>query len=355
MKISITIQILWPLAVKEATAGKACEIEPGHLVCAALKAVEIEPETLKKAIPDPRLLQAFDEERKILAESFQKRGITQPEESTRIRRRLRGLLRSMHGGGRMPADGVMHRSAAAKGAFLRAEEKARDGTGHLRAVELIDAVFEEPGDALASAFEQLGISSFEKGEEVLEWIRKLGRNMTDEVRKVDTGRIETIRKDPVCKVLREFLCDQDRGRPILLVGSEKRTPFDVVSDLAGWMASHGSSSEERRRILIEIDSVTILDRSSGVNPETRLEELLRNVVKQPTITLFFADFHRYLKDELAGRGFAERVLRLLRDSGVSCIAGLDRSAYEEHIGADRERKRHFQIVEVHDLSKKFML
>lgn len=351
MSMGLSIQILLPLAVEEMKATGADEIEPGHFFCAALKLAEIDPDDLKDALPDSRILEILKRECDRLVELFESRRLHVPQDTKATRRRLRKLLgedRSARRGRREEEGREIHRSAEAKAAFRRAAERG----GDMDAAALVEAILAEPGERLARALAQVEGGEWKASSRAVEgaadWIAALGSDLAAIAREnpPDAARLETIRKDAVCKVLADTLASARPGKPILLVGHDSRPAAEVLADLAAWVASSTPPPDCKNHKIIAIDSAAILSRSGDDSPEKRLEELFAKAAGWKSATLFFDSFHRYLVPELAGGKVPVRFRQFLEERGRRCILAISPAAHKNHIAGKPEWERLLETIHV---------
>jgi hypothetical protein len=151
MDIGIGIQILLPLSAQEAAAAGAAELEPVHILCAALKLAELPAAAFRDAVADKALVaDLIDEEQRGLCKVLKGFGIRVPDNSTPLRRGLRGLLRQNAHEGAGNRGGVLHRSAPFKALFAQAQTEAGEaGEKELGAGRLVETLLSNPDKALA--------------------------------------------------------------------------------------------------------------------------------------------------------------------------------------------------------------
>ncbi|HPO14077.1 MAG TPA: hypothetical protein PLI09_11575 [Candidatus Hydrogenedentes bacterium] len=364
MDLGISLQILWPVAAEEALAGGAEEIEPGHILCAALKVVEIDPSLFRDALPSPALLDRLKDELQALSETFNRKGIQIPEGTTGFRRDLRLFLRKENKGNLTNRSGIIHRSEKTKTAFTKAEDAARKhGERELGTAWVVDALFENPDEELAKALIQFGgvyldVQSITPGE-AEKWIDELGSDLTQRAReeKPDIARIAAVRHDAVCRVLAEklFPGEQGKPRPALLVSRGTRTSAALVRDLSIWLISNEPPGGIRRGRVIEINADALLNRNGETSPEVRLEEIFRYAKEWKNMVLFFDNAHRYLAPKPANSAVPRRLRGLLKEHNVPCILGMTHQQYEAASDALSEWSGLLKPLWIHDMNPDFQL
>ncbi len=234
MNPGLSIQITWPLAAHEAIAGQFEFIEPSHMFMAALKFVELEDQQIDRLVEDSRFVKALLAERDAARALLAERSIGVPQVSQRIRR---GLRKQLGAGGR-PYDGqrAMHRSPASRAICKKAEETA--GSAQAREwciVHLLKALLESPLQDMEKVLAAAGVQQPEPGLYkpcLNQYGRDLGALSPAKAGHGDRMQAENTAKDPVCKVLLDYLAGYP-DRSILLVQKGGRSPGEIVERLAG--------------------------------------------------------------------------------------------------------------------------
>ena len=151
MKISVSIQMVWQLAAREAIAAQFNEIQPEHFLEALLKFSELPADKARGIAP------AVDVTEMLTAEVQAVRGELEMHqiESTRVRRMLRDQL----GKGNSPYDGGdMHREQASRDIFDSAARLADDdGSDTLTANHLLIALLNSPTPAIEKVLEDAAV------------------------------------------------------------------------------------------------------------------------------------------------------------------------------------------------------
>jgi ATP-dependent Clp protease ATP-binding subunit ClpA len=364
MKVGLGVKMMWPLAAQEAAAGGSTELEPGHFLCAALKLAEMPAAVFQNILQDKRLVAVLEEDQRGLRQTLAGLGLRVPADSTPFRRRLRRLLRKdVHGGPKNRGE-VIHRSAAARALFARAEAEAQvAGEKEIAPDRLVEILLADPDQDLAAALARVGDLGLAAGPAAgpggMEWLEAYGADLTGRAREMqsDATRLEKIRCDAVCRVLAEGLFAGPGGQrsPLLLISPGERTAAAVVNDLAHWLVSSKPPTGFRRGRLLEIHSAAILNRESEGSPEARLEQIFQRWEGSKSTLLFFDHFHRYLTPSLAGEGPLRRFQTFLKDSKSNCILGMTKKQYEAHIEQAVSWRKVFRLIWIHDLSPNFQL
>jgi ATP-dependent Clp protease ATP-binding subunit ClpA len=364
MDIGTGVQIAWRLAAEEAAAEGAAELEPVHFVCGALKLAEMPTSFFRDAVPDTAMLSALEENQSKLRETLEGLGVRVPDHSKPLRHELRSLLRKAHPRQHAERSAVIHRSAASKALFAQAESAAQEaGEEELTAARLVEMLVSNPDETLASALKHIGNLRFDAkaaaGKGASAWIDAYGCDLTRLARQENSNeaRVETIRRDAVCRVLAEALFTGRgvKAPPVLLVARGQRPASAVVNDLAFWMVSSKPPAGVRRGSVLEIQSVAVLNRESKGSPEARLEEVFRRTLSSKTTVLFFDHFHRYLSPSIVGKGLARRLQTLLNASKTSCVMGMTQEQYETHIEQAVAWHKGLRLIWIHDARPNFRL
>jgi ATP-dependent Clp protease ATP-binding subunit ClpA len=364
MDIGIGVQIAWRLAIEEAAAEGAAELEPGHFVCGVLKLAEMPTSSFRDAVPDAAMVSALEENQRKLCKALEDLGVRVPDHSKPLRRELRSLLRKAHPRQKADPSAVIHRSPATKALFAQAESAAHEaGEEEVTAARLVEMLLTNPDEALASALANIGnvridaLAAAGKGSN--SWIDDYGCDLTRLASQENSNetRVETIRRDAVCRVLAESLFNGlgVKAPAILLIARGQRSASVVVNDLAFWLVSSKPPAGVRRSSILEIHSATVLNRESKGSPELRLEEIFQRTLTSKNTVLFFDDFHRYLTTSIAGKRLARRFQTLLSNSKTSCVLGMTQKQYEKHIEKAVAWHKGLRLIWIHDARPNFRL
>jgi len=158
MEEDVSVTMVWSMAAMEARALGWTEIEPAHLLCAALKFAELNAEELKRLGETPgdidELLQRHRDLRMRLDDRW---GIAIPDISTPLRRTLR---RRGNNEPKLQRGGIVRRSDAAREVFRAARRTAeRDGRKRFFLADLVDVILHDPDQWVRRGLDQHGILS----------------------------------------------------------------------------------------------------------------------------------------------------------------------------------------------------
>ncbi len=153
--LSVGVNLVWQIAAEEAAAAKHQYIEKEHIfigICSLEKVLRyLEP-------PTPDVKQAFLAERKVIENILSVFEL----DSTKLRRQVRERLGE---GNYEHTERVIHRSELCKNVFKRADELA--AAGEISCLHLLAAILEDPGDAIGSVLNEVGVNPAELGERAL--------------------------------------------------------------------------------------------------------------------------------------------------------------------------------------------
>jgi hypothetical protein len=352
-----SIQITWPLAAQEAILGEFQHIEPSHLFLAALKFAEVEEEQMQTVAGNAGVAKELLAVRDSLHDLLRTYSIGVPGASRPIRRNLRKQL----GRGGHPHDGrqVIHRSGATREVFKKAEEIARTANAQLLTTShLLQALFESPPKEVQAALAVAGIR-ITKPRPNTPTLNKYGRDLFglagDPGHGTGPEPSDDPMKDAVCKVIIEFLANQQK-KGVLLIQKGKRTPEQVAKRLALHLGQSSAQPIVPITRIIEIDITTeswqVIAGQTGM-----MEATMKAIFNEGRLSADLAFFFKGFPDFFTSVG-GKKCLALIREEmskGTPCIAGTDEAGYRTYVDKDREWKNVLQPVWIHDLDLPFRL
>jgi len=337
--------VVWPVAAIEAKMTGWPEIEPHHMLCAALKFVEMETGELAQVLQDESAAeQVAGAQQRVRQMLEQQCGLSIPEGTQRLRRALR-----LAGPGG-PAGQVLHRSQATRALFDRASGLAADrGRSHLDAADLVMAILDSPAGPVASAMRRLEIAPAAAPPNQFE------QEYPDIFQPIEPGPsnaqaegLESLAA--VIKVIQQWLSQPvTPSQPCLLVAAGERSCGEVVRLLAGL--------PEMKTIFIEVNSQALLQSAQDRPPDRLLAELaerLDGCVQSGNI-YFFDNFHRYLMPELAGERLPAGLPRWMARLDGRFLFGLAETHYRRLIAGRGDWKGLFREVWIHERPDTMML
>ena len=363
MDFGLGIRMIHPLAAQEASAGGAVEIEPGHLLCAALQLAELPVEVFQNVLPADDLVSFLVAEQRGLCTTLNALNIRVPDDSTLLRRSLRRVLRKATHASGDKSDGVMHRSAACKALFARVATEAVDAGDQFVAINrFVETIMAEPDAVLIEALTQVGIVPLTArstvGRVELDWINSYGFDLTEAARKENAAsvRVNAVRRDAACRVLVEAMVATPGSYtlPLLLVSHGERRAATVMRDLACWIVSANPPAGTRNRCVVEFSANAILDDEHELR--RKLEHIFRQAAAKPETILFIDDFQRYLAALPSADAHWERwVQSLLRASKNLCVLGMTSEHYKTNVENAGVWQNIFNPIFIHEVKPDFQL
>lgn len=346
MEPDTSVMMVWPMAAMEAQALGYSEIEPAHLLCAALKFAELDVDDLERlGEAAGNVGQLRQHHRDLVMRLEELWGIVVPDVSTPLRR---GLRRQGDSKQKPHPGGMIHRSDAAREVFRSAQAMAeRDGRQQLYLADLVDVILREPDQWVRRGLDQHNVLSAsqlaQRDQAVEQWgdlfvpLRPSGSPARE-----DKTRILA---DAAVRVLADTLAK--RGpRPCLLIHGPDRTAREVLADLLN------RPGEGRPPKITRIDSRAVLQRLSedaGFSAATFLDFLSDESNRK---TVWFLDsLHRYLSDELTPPMFKTRFTRWLKQTDGRFIFAIPESQYNKHKEQYADWGNTFESIWVQELRK----
>jgi hypothetical protein len=349
MEPGIDVMVIWPMAAMEAKATCWAEIEPAHLLCAALKFAELDADNLDQlgqvAGHRRQLLEAHE---RVVRHLSQQRAIGVPEVSTALRRRLRRSGNASP----VPDGGILHRSPASRDGFRRAESKAEsDGRDRFDAVDLIDAILAEQEGWIARVMDSLDLSHAAETTDPSIGLPETWRGIVQPLCPDDASRPaghSDVRRSPACQVAADTI-REGATRPLLLIAEGSRTARDVVEELAAY---RGTDRQLNCRIFA-VDGKGLADRLSS-DDFSLLDEFLRWASdKTKGRSVFFIDsLHCCLAERMGDAGFVRRFLAWLSETDGRFVFGIAQGQYHALMADRAQWKGIFRPLWIHEDPRK---
>ena len=346
MKPDTSVMMVWPMAAMEAQALGWSEIEPAHLLCAALKFAELDIDVLKRLGEAAGNISELQERQRDLRECLDEPwGITVPDISTPLRR----ALRRRGDGEPNPRPGQMiHRSAAAREVFRSAQAIAElDGRQRFDLADLVGVILRDPDEWLRRGLDQHKILSASQLTQRDQAIEKWGGLFVPFTPSDAPDRVERKRilADPAVRVLVDTLTEPT-PRPCLLIHGPDRTAHDVLADL---LNRPGAKKPPK---ILRVDSRALLERvsedaslSTPAFLDFLTDETNRNIV------WFFDSLHRYLAEERTPPAFRSRFVQWLKQINGRFLFAIPESQYNRQAEEHPDWKNTFQLIWIHGPSQ----
>ena len=345
--LSTGLVVVRIVAEIEAKAGAFGAIDPEHLWMALTKLAELPEEAVRR-------LQNGDDDKEGLVDEvarlrawFERAGM----DSTKMRRKLRHLLGRGTG-----CAGKIHRSKASCQCFSAAFEKARAaGVEKADVQHLTEVLHDNPPSALAKllgaqqgAQPALTTRSPKPAVAAQGFLLRFGRDLSalaaqgalDPV----IGRREELRR------LAQVLGQKRKGNA-LLVGDAGVGKSSIVEGLAQKIASPDSPPALRERRIVELSVAALLAGTKHRGDfEERIEALLCEAKADPTLILFFDEFHTMM-GKSSGIDVASMLKPALARGELHMIAATTTQEYERHIAKDDAMARRLEVVWIEEPSR----
>ena len=341
--LSTGVVVVRLAAENEAKAGAFAAIEPEHLWMALTKLAELPEDATRVLLEGDGDKKALAEEVTRLRAWFKSAGM----DPTQMRRRLRHLM------GRGPGcPDELHRSKECRQYFKSALEKAEAaGADKVDMRYLAEALVANPPPALAKL---LGVQhraqpqakpatpSPEGPVAAQGSLARFGRDLSALAAQGSLdpliGRREEVRR------LAQVLGQKRKGNA-LLVGDAGVGKTSIVEGLAQKFASPDSPPALRQRRIVELSIAALLAGTKYRGEfEERIEALVREAKADPTLILFFDEFHTMMGKGSGGVDAASMLKPALARGELRVIAATTTQEYERSIANDDAMARRFEVV-----------
>ena len=351
MDMNACIMIIWPIAAMEAKAAGWDEIEPFHLLCAALKFAELDSENLDqlaKASGDKE--QVLNSHKRLIDTLSQQWAIEVPETSTSLRRSLRRGGK----GNKNPKSEILHRSVASREAFSKAQQFADTaGRDTVEVPDLVNAIFAQQEEWIVRAMKKLDLPCEGLDQNSAENLTEKWGDILQQITPEDSLSEDNkyrIQSDPVVKVLADLFANNksDVAQPCLLVTCGQRHGQDILQDLVQFQSSIKMSTIS----VFSVHNRCFLEKISS-NDDSSATSLLQLMIDQSKFkrVFFFGAMHRYLSIALTGEVFAKHFHNWLRKTDGRFLFEIPEKQYYDLIENQPGWKGVFRIVWIHDRSR----
>jgi len=350
MKISISSDLVWKIAVREAAAGEFKEIEPEHFCMAVLKFAELSGKGVEEACAEAELVQLIAGEAQLVLEGLQKCGI----ESTSARRKLRNQL----GKGDTPhKGGTIHRSASSRALFESAAKLASESASDtVTPLHLLTALVESPTPAIVQAI--LGKTPEPPPRAALPLLDKHGHDL---LKQVAEGKIQLKPGiEAQSKAVLQALQQKNR-KSILLVSDSDDHVADLAAALAGAIAAKDAPDGLNGRRLMDISenirhNLPKAKRNSSAEESAELDRmrlLLAEAASHQEVILLLPAVEADPKQ--AGGGQWTSLLRdTLANGRVQFICRVAPTVLAENLRKDAVWKRKAQVIWLESIAQASM-
>jgi ATP-dependent Clp protease ATP-binding subunit ClpC len=355
-------QLVWAIAMREASVAGGAWIEPVHVFLASLEVMDglyhedAQTAGLSESAVASLPAAALDGREAL--------GMGE-DQLTRLRRTVRNAIGSPDSG-RLPRS--LHRSAATRALFDRGIVLAmKEGSEELRLVHLVKEILSDPpadivpfltpgatipvpaAKAPAAATTVRPEPPVAKAGPRTPTVDRYGRNLTELAR---AGRLRAIQgRDPEIKSLARYL-NRTTKRNVILVGDPGVGKTAIVEGLAVRLAAEDAPDFLRRLRIVQIG---ISDLVAGTQFRGDLEAKLKAIIGEcqsdPDLVLFLDEIHLAVKSGNTGDSPMDvaNILKpaLARDD-FRLLGATTTEEFERHVKPDGAFVRRFQIVRVEE-------
>jgi len=329
MKITISIELIWQIAMQEAAAGEFKEIEPDHFFNALLKFSELSIEKISEISHSPKEADDLKDNIIKIGDELRRCNI----DSTDVRRKLRSLL----GSGGNPYDGgQLHRSSSSRILFKKSANLAfENGYDTITPLHLLGAIFSTPTPAIKNVIELSALESVNVPS-LTPLLDKFGRNLIALASSGDISKNDN--RSAEKKLLIRLLLEKEH-KSIFLIHESTISFQDVINNLAIAIHKKEIPSSLNNKKLIDI---TVLkdhrnsQNTSGITSWQLAEEASRvnNIILIRGISDNQNDFLR-LKIEL-------------KNKSLQNIIAITPGEYKDFIQNDREWRNLAHFIWISD-------
>ncbi|MFA7172193.1 MAG: ATP-dependent Clp protease ATP-binding subunit [Kiritimatiellia bacterium] len=372
MKLSLAVNVLWSMAVKEAIASHHEKIEPEHLFEAAMRGKDF---TGNQALEELRGrgvdVEALAAELRSGPDAVEDAGIS----PAKLRRAVRGKLGKGVFEWVSEREGVIHRAELTKKVFCDAENIAvtlKETSVTARSLfvaliaddaSLVCSVLRDEGVDLAKMRAFVGQRGRDKpnlpaakaddpevaqSESLLE---RFGRDLTAEAQ---AGRLPPVigRRKEILQVI-QTLARSKKNNP-LLIGEPGVGKTAIVEALAQRIAQgkDGKVLNGKRLIELSVGALVAGTKYRG-EFEERMKGLLEEIKAMPDLIVFIDEIHMLVGagDRQGGMDAANLLKPVLVRGEIACIGATTLDEYRKHIEKDPALARRFEKIVVPEPSR----
>ncbi len=372
MTLSLAVQVVWRMAVKEAVASRHEKIEPEHLFEAATRGRDFGGEQALEELRGRGVgVESLVAELRACPEALERAGLNPSE----LRRAVRDKLGAGVFDWPAKSDGVVHRSDRTRKVFKVAEERAaslKEPSVTVRAlfaalladdISPVCAVLREAGADLAKIRDSLvlggGVKPIVQAVEAEEaedapsgpLLDRFGRDLTAEAR---MGRLPPVigRRNEILQVM-QALARSTKNNP-LLVGEPGVGKTAIVEALAQRIAQgkDGKALKGKRLVELNVGALVAGTKYRG-EFEERVKNLLEEIKSTPEVIVFIDEIHMLIGagDRKGGVDAANLLKPALARGDFTCIGATTLEEYRAHIEKDPALERRFEKILVPEPSR----
>jgi len=333
MRVSVSIELIWRIAAREAIAGEYMEILPEHFLAAVFKFSELPVAALEQLNSEAAHVKELAEEMRGIDEALKQRAL----DSTELRYKIRARLGK---GGAPYSGGQIHRAQSSREIFEQAQKLAAEAESSVfMAIHVLLALLCDPTPLIS---ELLGHSSLERNDTTDEMsvLKIHGRDLVAAVNDGDAAR--PTGREAECKGLMAIL-DQVEPKSVLLLTDMKDWAESVVLAFAGGIRDGTFRGRVKRLVDLTGLGPRLKDGTEAMESMIRAFE---EATSKEGIMLFVPPILQNPSDGTS-HYWADRLKSAVAQRKIRCICRVSEDAYEKWISPDREWRRIAHVMRIH--------
>lgn len=339
MKLSVSLELVWQLAAREAIAGEFAEIEPEHMFMAVLKFSEMPSQGMANLGIAPEVATLLSSDVEAVRQELESCSI----DSTQVRRKLRTLLGK---GGAPYSGGAMHRSPDSRTLFTTAATLAAETrSSTMTAVHILKALTATPTARIAQTI-NTSPQPPNRPPLALPQINALGRDLCAPAASSKDMTASRETRQAECRALLQALGQQGR-KSILLLTDQDQTAMDVVVAAAQAIATKKAPQPLQKRRLIDVSTL-----ADWLSTEKRqaITKLFAETSSAPEVILYLPPIP--FQDHPAAWSDCDAFLKSYwKDGSVQCISRMGPESYERLIKKDKSWKQMVEVLYIRDTTQ----
>jgi MoxR-like ATPase len=372
MKLSLAVEVLWRMAVKEAIASKHEKIEPEHLFEATTRGKDFKEnqalEELQKRGVD---VEGLAVELAAGPDAIEKSGLS----PVKLRRAVRNKLGKGTFEWGSQGEGVVHRSDRTRRAFDDAERIAATyKKSSVTALSLFAALIADDSSPICTVISEAGVDAAKMRALVLQdvegklnkhdakedsagdlhtgsMLEKFGRDLTAEA---VAGKLPLVigRRKEILQVI-QTLARSTKSNPIL-VGEPGVGKTAIVEALAQRIVQGKDGPVLKGKRLIELNAGSLVAGTKYRGEfEERMKKLLEEIKATPNLIVFIDEIHTLIGagDRKGGMDAANLMKPALARGDFKCIGATTIAEYRAYIEKDAALERRFEKIMVPEPSR----
>ncbi len=372
MTLSLAVQVLWRMAIKEMIASRHEKIEPEHIFEAATRGKDFAGNQALEELRGRGVdVEALDAELRTGPASLEKAGVSPAKMRRAVREKLgKGAFEWASQG-----EGVVHRSDRTKRVFDEAEKIAATiNESSVTARSLFAALIAEDDSTVCAVIREAGADMAKIREDVVQrgegrpvaqaakaddsedvqsdsLLERFGRDLTAEAR---AGKLPPVigRRKEILQVI-QTLARSKKNNP-LLIGEPGVGKTAIVEALAQRIAQGKDGHVLKGKRLIELNVGALVAGTKYRGEfEERVKKLLEEVKAAPDLIVFIDEIHMLIGagDRKGGMDAANLLKPALARGDFTCIGATTLAECRTCIEKDPALERRFEKIIVQEPSR----